>query len=307
MPALQRLDLDYNDLTTLPALDLPKLDWLGLAHNQIDSISTTTALPELDAISLVGNKLTNVAPLRSYSKVSTVFVNGNQITDLSNLTTGLPVQGTIACDQAATDTCCHDQGLHRRATARGEGCSRLQAPDRLGSAHGCAEEWVQHHLPGGRAGPSPTGSSSASSAASPEVTAETTPTSPATTHSAYRKPPSILAPIPAISGSVRYGSRVTVRAGSWCPAATRLAYQWLRNGAPIAYDIAPDDIRPPWLRCADGHPEEGLDGLVAVVAFAAPAGLDALGVGVVEAGHVGDHGRAFGLVPARRGCGRRVG
>ena len=33
---------------------------------------------------------------------------------------------------------------------------------------------------------------------------------------------------------------------------------------------------------------------MAVVAFAAPAGLDALGVGMVEAGHVGDHGGALG-------------
>lgn len=233
MPALQRLDLDYNDLTTLPALDLPKLDWLGLAHNKINSISTTTALPELDAISLVANKLTNVAPLRSYPKVSTVFVNRNQITDLSNLTTVYPFKGQLHATR---------QRLAPAVTTKA--CTAVPLPAVKGAPD--SKHPIVWGLPAGvlRSG---------SSIIYPEVGQDESfgiefsqlgrftrsDSRDDTYFSGYysqrvQKATAILAPTPAVSGSVRYGSRVTVRAGSWCPAATQLAYQWLRNGAPIA-------------------------------------------------------------------------
>ncbi|GAA1780708.1 cell wall-binding repeat-containing protein [Leucobacter iarius] len=42
------------------------------------------------------------------------------------------------------------------------------------------------------------------------------------------------APTPRISGRVAEGQRVTAVPGAWQPAPTTLAYQWRRNGAPIA-------------------------------------------------------------------------
>lgn len=41
-------------------------------------------------------------------------------------------------------------------------------------------------------------------------------------------------PVPTISGTTRSGSTLTAAAGIWVPAATTIAYRWLRNGAPIA-------------------------------------------------------------------------
>lgn len=38
---------------------------------------------------------------------------------------------------------------------------------------------------------------------------------------------------PVISGSASVGSSLQVTAGSWLPAATKIRYQWLRQGAPI--------------------------------------------------------------------------
>jgi hypothetical protein len=41
------------------------------------------------------------------------------------------------------------------------------------------------------------------------------------------------APLPAIVGTVEYGSTLSVRTGSWQPAPVVLGYQWLRDGEPI--------------------------------------------------------------------------
>ena len=39
---------------------------------------------------------------------------------------------------------------------------------------------------------------------------------------------------PAISGVARYDHRLTADAGRWAPKATKVRYQWLRSGVPIA-------------------------------------------------------------------------
>jgi hypothetical protein len=41
-------------------------------------------------------------------------------------------------------------------------------------------------------------------------------------------------PIPAVSGTVRVGSTVSAVTGPWAPAPVALAYQWKRDGVPIA-------------------------------------------------------------------------
>lgn len=41
-------------------------------------------------------------------------------------------------------------------------------------------------------------------------------------------------PAPAITGSPRVGTTLTAQPGAWGPSGVRLAYQWLRNGTPIA-------------------------------------------------------------------------
>lgn len=52
---------------------------------------------------------------------------------------------------------------------------------------------------------------------------------------------------PVLSGSAVVGSNLSVSTGSWSPAATKIRYQWLRQGAPIAgatgssYKVTPDD------------------------------------------------------------------
>ncbi|MGC3953192.1 MAG: Ig-like domain repeat protein [Propionicimonas sp.] len=41
-------------------------------------------------------------------------------------------------------------------------------------------------------------------------------------------------PTPTISGTAKVGKTLKVKAGSWAPSKVTLAYQWLRDGAPIA-------------------------------------------------------------------------
>ena len=49
-----------------------------------------------------------------------------------------------------------------------------------------------------------------------------------------RAVPFTSAPVPTISGPVRFDGLLTAAIGAWSPAPTSVAYQWLRNGAPIA-------------------------------------------------------------------------
>ena len=42
------------------------------------------------------------------------------------------------------------------------------------------------------------------------------------------------APTPTITGTAKYGSTLSVSAGTWVPTPSGIAYQWFRNGAPIA-------------------------------------------------------------------------
>jgi hypothetical protein len=44
----------------------------------------------------------------------------------------------------------------------------------------------------------------------------------------------VQAQAPRIAGAARVGSTLSADAGTWTPAATSAAYQWLRNGVPIA-------------------------------------------------------------------------
>ncbi|MET0303310.1 MAG: hypothetical protein ABW040_04605 [Microbacteriaceae bacterium] len=41
------------------------------------------------------------------------------------------------------------------------------------------------------------------------------------------------APVPTVSGTARVGSVLTAKPGTWTPAASKLTYQWKRNGAAI--------------------------------------------------------------------------
>ncbi|MFT4164662.1 MAG: leucine-rich repeat domain-containing protein [Microlunatus sp.] len=232
MPSLQRLDLDHNQLTALPALSLPKLDWLGLAYNQISTISATTNVPELDGISLIGNDVTNLAPLKSYPVLSKVFVKGNHIADLSNLGTSYAFKGQL-----------HATGQDL-ATGSAKACTLVPLPTIKGAPDsGHPIVWTLH----------PTIARSGSNVIFPDP-------DEVDTHqlkfsqlgrftrsdskddiyfSGYRyvevtKATAIYAPTPTVSGTARYGSKVSVGGGSWCPAATSRTFQWLRNGAPIA-------------------------------------------------------------------------
>jgi hypothetical protein len=50
-------------------------------------------------------------------------------------------------------------------------------------------------------------------------------------------PPPVLAVTagaPTVTGKAVVGKKLTAHAGSWAPAGVTLAYQWLRNGTPIA-------------------------------------------------------------------------
>lgn len=233
MPALERLDVDSNRLAALPALDLPKLDWLGLANNQISTIASTTKLPELNGISLVGNRLTNISALRSYPSLSTVFVKGNQLTDLSNLTTVYPFKGQL-----------HARSQRLPAGPTVKACTSV--PLRTVKGAPDSKHPINWDLPPGtiRNGsnivyPESTDVESYGIEFSQLGRFTRSDSKDDIYFSGYytqkvQKATGIFAPTPTITGSVRYGSRVSVHTGSWCPAASRLAYQWLRNGAPIA-------------------------------------------------------------------------
>src|SRR4051812_3286869 len=60
----------------------------------------------------------------------------------------------------------------------------------------------------------------------------------------------VLAPVvpPTITGTAEYDAVLTAQPGQWAPAATGYAYQWLRDGQPIAraglqtYRITEDDL-----------------------------------------------------------------
>lgn len=55
-------------------------------------------------------------------------------------------------------------------------------------------------------------------------------------------------PKPTLSGTARVGQELTATAGTWKPSSTKLAYTWLRDGAPIAgatastYTLAAEDL-----------------------------------------------------------------
>jgi hypothetical protein len=55
-----------------------------------------------------------------------------------------------------------------------------------------------------------------------------------TTASAPGALPLVSAPVPAIVGTVEYGSTLSVRTGLWQPAPVTLGYQWFRDGERIA-------------------------------------------------------------------------
>lgn len=56
------------------------------------------------------------------------------------------------------------------------------------------------------------------------------------------------APTPTISGVAQVGQVLTANSGTWGPSGVTLAYQWLRDGAPIGgatngtYTVAPEDV-----------------------------------------------------------------
>ncbi len=56
------------------------------------------------------------------------------------------------------------------------------------------------------------------------------------------------APVPTITGTASVGSRLSVTTGTWEPAPTSFAYQWMRNGMPISgatddqYGLVADDL-----------------------------------------------------------------
>lgn len=60
-------------------------------------------------------------------------------------------------------------------------------------------------------------------------------------------PGDLVAPVPTIAGTMKVGESLTVVPGTWGPVGTALAYQWLRNGTPIAgatsagYTLTPTD------------------------------------------------------------------
>lgn len=233
MPVLKRLDLRYNNLTKLPELNLPKLDWLGLAHNDIASISRTTNLPELNAISLVGNRVTDIGPLTSYPKLSTVFVNGNKITNLSTVGSSYRFKGQLhATNQSLTP-----------AVATVKACTSAPLPTVTGAPD--SKHSITWTLPTGtvRSGSSivyPESAVGSNRVGFSQLGRFTRSDSKDDIYFSGRyyqnvtKPTAILAPTPTISGTVRFGTKLTVRPGSWCPVATKLSYQWLRNGSAIA-------------------------------------------------------------------------
>lgn len=246
MPALERLDLSWNQLTELPTLNLPKLDWLGLAHNRISSISANSNLPELNAISLVANQLTNIGPLKSYPSLSVVFVKKNHITDLSNLGASYPFKGQLhARTQYLTD---------RSARA----CTLVPLPAVKGASD--SRHPIVWELPAGavRSGsnvilPDTSGEDGYRMAFSQlgRFTRSDSKDDIYFSGSYYQevtRATAIYAPTPTVSGTARYGSKVSVGGGSWCPAATARKFQWLRNGAAIAkatgstYTLTTSDI-----------------------------------------------------------------
>ena len=46
--------------------------------------------------------------------------------------------------------------------------------------------------------------------------------------------PAVVAGTPSVSGTPRVGEKLSAGPGAWQPAAAQLAYQWLRDGAPIS-------------------------------------------------------------------------
>jgi len=60
--------------------------------------------------------------------------------------------------------------------------------------------------------------------------------------------PEVVPGAPGVSGTVRVGSVLTATPGAWAPAPVSLAYQWLRNGAPVKgavgarYALEPADL-----------------------------------------------------------------
>jgi len=232
MPALERLEIQHNRLTALPALNLPKLDWLGLAHNKIATISASTHVPELNGISLIDNKLTDIAALKSYPSLSTVFVSGNQIADLSYLGTSYPFKGQLHAES------------QKMTSTPAKGCTLVPLPVVKGAPD--SNHPIVWELPEGAV-------RDGSNVVYPETEGGQRYWIGFTQLGRFTRSDSkddiyfsgyyyqdvqpatnILAPTPTVAGTARYGSKVSVVGGSWCPATATRSYQWLRDGVPIA-------------------------------------------------------------------------
>lgn len=84
--ALVRLDLGWNNLTCLPALDpLDGLEWLSLEHNQLRDVAGLRGCCSLKLLTLRGNHISNLSNLPSNSKIVFLDVSFNPIMNFTGL------------------------------------------------------------------------------------------------------------------------------------------------------------------------------------------------------------------------------
>ena len=89
-PMVTYLSLSNNGLTTegtAAIANYPYLQYLSLAHNNIDSVANLTGLKYLTELRLHNNKLTDVRALRSLVNLEILYLGHNEIQDIGFLST----------------------------------------------------------------------------------------------------------------------------------------------------------------------------------------------------------------------------
>lgn len=84
-PFLKTLNLSFNKLKTLPALQLHNIIHLNLTGNEIASLEDFEGHPKLEVLELRGNKITSLNGLKNAESLRELYLADNSITSLKSL------------------------------------------------------------------------------------------------------------------------------------------------------------------------------------------------------------------------------
>jgi Leucine-rich repeat (LRR) protein len=83
-PNLRWLDASNNKYTDLPAIKLPKLEYLDISYNKIEKVSEGwTGHANIRILKSIDNKFKNLAPFKIMPKLEELYLANNMVTNLA--------------------------------------------------------------------------------------------------------------------------------------------------------------------------------------------------------------------------------